>query len=295
MFGMSDPRWEFRVLRKGGGGGGTTTTQNYSPEEAARRAQVMDEARRVYGQSTPMGAYTGPKPVGPSAETQMAQNYVTHVAAPQAAMGVQDINQAVQFGLADVLNPATNPGLQGAITAAQRPVMQQFTDAGGVLSQIRDAAGGAGQFGGTRQGIAEGIASGRLSQTLGDISSSMVNENYQKGLDTFSKTLAFAPEAMKTNLLPAQMLEAAGLQKEDYAQEQENYLAAMRDWEMNKQWAPLQNYANIVYGGGSSQSTTTVPGQKTNRLGGALGGAATGMAIGGPWGAAAGALLGMLV
>ena len=50
-----------------GGGGGSTksVTQNFSPEEAARRTQIMDEALRIYGlQKNATGQYPGAKPVG---------------------------------------------------------------------------------------------------------------------------------------------------------------------------------------------------------------------------------------
>ena len=73
------------------GGGSTTSTNtnvNYSPEEAAKRAQVMDEATRVYNATAGTisnADYPGAKVAGFSPETIVAQNL-----AVQNAAGAQD-------------------------------------------------------------------------------------------------------------------------------------------------------------------------------------------------------------
>lgn len=271
---------------KGGGGGATTSvTQNFSPEEAARRAQVMDEAQKIYEQTAPnisSASYPGARPVPFSMPTLMAQELLANYAL-NGAQNFANLGQgSAQFGLQDVLYPQTNPALEATITAAQRPVVQQFTDAGGVLSQIRDSATGAGQYGGTRQGIAEGIAMGRLGQTLGDISSNIATEGYKSGLDTFSRTMALLPALQQMGTNPATYMSAIGQQQEGLAQENENYAANARMWELNAPWAPLQNYASIVYGGANPSTTTTQIGNmpRANPILGGIGGAATGAYIG---------------
>lgn len=261
----------------GGGGSTTSTTQNYSPEEAARRAQVMDEARRIYdvnASSMSASAYPGAAPAATSWETTAARNYAGAYATGPAVQQASNINNAVQFGLKDVLFPSSNPALAGSIDAAIRPITQSYTDPGGVMSQIRDSATVSGQYGGSRQGIAEGIAAGRYADAIGDVSSKLANENYQKGLDTFSRTLAFAPQALQTGLMPSQILSGIGAQKEYTAQELENYLANQRMWELNAPWTPLQNYASIVFGGANpttvstaDQSSSTDPMQIIGTLG----------------------------
>ena len=201
----------------GGGGSSTKTQQNYSPEEAARRAQIMGEAERIYNQT-----------------------------AQQQQIGVHLANQAMEYGLTGAMDVQNNPYLQSAITAALRPMTQQYVDPGGVLSSIRTNATDSGQFGGVRQGVAEGIAAGRYTQNASDMAGKMASAAYDKGQDTFARTLALAPQTMG---LP---------------------------------WEQLQNYANIVYGGAnpSTSSVSTADAAKKSRSQGALGGAASGAAIG---------------
>jgi len=238
----------------------TATTQNYSPAEAAKRTNVMSEAERIYQQTAPTisnAAYPGAAPVPFSPETSAAQQYATNYATGPAVQQAENMNNAVQFGLWDVLFPQSNPALQSSIDAAIRPVTQSYTDTGGVMSGIRDQGINSGQFGSSRQGVAEGIAAGRYADTIGDISSRMANENYQKGLDTFSRTLAFAPQALQSGLMPSNILSGIGAQKEMQGSDIENYLANARMWELNAPWAPLQNYANIVFGGATPSTSTS--------------------------------------
>lgn len=294
------------VSFEGGGGGGgnttsTTTNVNYSPEEAARRAQVMDEAARIYGQTQPQlsrSNYPGSVPVPFSMESLAAQNMATQ-AAFNAQPAIADIQQGVRFGMTDARDVRSNPYLQNAIQAAINPITASYTDPNGVMAQIRSGAREAGQFGGSRQGIAEGIAAGKYAQAVGDAASKMASAGYERGLDTFEKTLMFAPQALETQMMPVQWLSGVGAQKENLAQMQEDYLANQRMWGLNAPWLGVQNYANIVFGAGSGGGTSTTTGQgasmQRSPLMGALGGAAMGASLtgGSPIGMALGALVGL--
>ena len=87
---------------------------------------------------------------------------------------------------------------------------------------------------------------------------------------------------MNLNNMPVSTLSGVGAQMEGLGQEEAAYLANQNMWNLNAPWAPLQNYANIVYGGASPSTTSTSSGEavKKNRAMGALGGAASGAAIG---------------
>lgn len=265
---ISDAKYCF-----GGGGGGnttstgTTTNLNYSPEEAARRAQVMDEAQRVYqatGGNISNSTYPGSAPAEFSPETIVSQKLAVQNAAA-AQDQVNNINQGVNYGLTQAMDVENNPYLDKAIAAAVRPIQESYTDAGGVMSQIRTGAGQAGQMGGTRQGIAEGIAAGRMAQAQGDTAAKIASDAYNKGQETFQKTLTFAPQAMEAGMTPVNWLSSVGAQKENLAQAQADYEANARLWQMNAPWVPLQNYASLVYGG-SAPSTSVL---STSQSGGA--------------------------
>lgn len=283
---ISDAKYCF-----GGGGGGnttstgTTTTMNYSPEEAARRAQVMDEAQRVYqatGGQISNAAYPGSAPAPFSRETEVSQQLAVQNAAA-AQDQVNNINQGVNYGLTGAMDVQNNPYLDKAIAAAVRPIQESYTDAGGVMSQIRTGAGQAGQTGGTRQGIAEGIAAGRMAQAQGDTAAKIASDAYNKGQETFQKTLTFAPQAMEAGMTPVNWLSSVGAQKENLAQAQQDYEANARLWQMNAPWVPLQNYASLVYGGSAPStsvlSTSQNGGVARNPIGQAAGAGLTAASI----------------
>lgn len=219
----------------------------------------MDEAARVYNAQAPAmssAAYPGSAPVGFSPETQVSQNLAIQNAAA-AQDQVNNINQGVNYGLTGAMDVKNNPYLNDAISAAVRPIEQSYTDAGGVMSQIRSNAAGAGQVGSSRQGIAEGLAAGRMAQAQGDVSAKIASDAYNKGQETFQKTLTFAPQAMEAGMTPVNWLSSVGAQKENLGQAQADYDANAKLWGMNAPWIPLQNYASLVYGGSAPSTNTT--------------------------------------
>lgn len=250
----------------------TTVNQNYSPEEAARRAALMAEGERIYG--TTKGAV--PQGPTPSADTLQAQQMMRGAAAGPVTDIAGMMPQAVQFGMHDVLNPASNPALQATLDTATRQVGNAYTDPGGVLARIRQGfdiqnSGGSS----TREGIAGGIAGREYLNTIGDVTGRITSDAYSKGLDTFSRTMALAPQAISTATAPAGITSAVGQQTEAYQE-------AARQWDLAAPWAALGPYANIVNGlsNPSTTTTATAPGATKSSIGGALGGALTGAAIG---------------
>src|SRR5215471_3040221 len=145
----------------GGSQGGTTTSTSkveYTPEEAAARQNVWNQAQSLYDQS--MGAIqNGPAPIsgvaGQSADTIAGQN-----SARDWALGGQSqisgmLPGAIQYGLKGAMDVNNNPALQGAIQAAIRPVTSNLNE--NILPGIRADAVAAGGYGGTRAGIAAGL------------------------------------------------------------------------------------------------------------------------------------------
>lgn len=286
-------RWDpiqgmFRVYEGGSGGGPTTTTsttQNFSPEEAAARAKVQAEAARIYGENaaalqwTP---YPGSRPTDLSSATREAEaswvNFARGGATDQA-------NQAAAYS-SWLMGPAqyaeSNPYLQSAITAATRPITEAYSGAGGALSQIRSGAGSAGQYGSTRQGIAEGLTTQGYLRSVGDTGAKMANENYQVAQAAGLKALGLAPQVQQMGTLPGQLIGSVGSLEDTQAQALEDYRANAAMWEINAPWAPLQNYANIVFGGSNpgTSSTSTGGGYKSNPFASGIGLAAQGAMLG---------------
>lgn len=299
-----------RALFKGGSGGGssTQTVQQYSPAEAAQRAKVQSEASRLYNETAgniSNSPYPGAQVVPYSGDTLTGQGLAKTAANTMSGTTIPQLMDATQFGLKDVLDVNSNPYLQSTIAAGIRPITESYTDPNGVLSNIRaESMQNGGQGTSTRQGIAEGVAAGRYANAISDTASKIATDGYGKGLDTFSKIYGLTPQTMQAMTTPAQLYGSVGAQNEALAQAQENYASDSRNWDLNSQWVPLQNWANIVYGGTGpmgSTSTTSGGGNSSNPLMGAVGGALSGYQLGtmggatfGPAGAIGGAILGGL-
>lgn len=258
-------------MSSGGGQQTSSTKVEYSPYEQAARDQIAFDANRIFQSSMTSnnGNYTGAKPVGPSLDTKNAWGYDKWAAqsAMQGAQGAQGANNEL-LQATDVTN---NPALEGAMTAATRPLIDQFQNAGGPMSTIRNNSVATGGYGGSRQGIAEGLAMQGLQNKVGDIRQTMMSEAYGQGLDAQGQ--AVKNQAMVNMMMsqPGEILGRAGAQQEGYQQTQENYNAAARDYAKNYQWEPLQNFANIIYGGSNGTTSTTQSVPKTDHTGQIIG------------------------
>lgn len=251
-------------LDSGGGGSqptqttSTTQVQNFGPAEQANRDALQTEAKRIYDATKgSFATYPGAQIAAPSAATLSAEQNMMNLAKGAQNTVVPNVFNALNYNLGAARDVNNNPFLAGAMEAALRPMGEQFTQAGGALSNIRNSSQDAGQYGGTRQGIAEGIAMRGLANSMGDVVAKMGSDAYGKGLDASGKALVAAPVAMSAAATPTSWESAIGSQQDMRTQQALNRDADITQWGMNADWTPLRNYANIIYGGGSSGSTST--------------------------------------
>lgn len=303
-------------MSSGGGSSTNTTRVQYSPQEQAARDTIAGGAQGLFNTlwTRPVNNDTIAKPVGPSAGTRQSWDIGQSVmsAMMSGANSAQNTNNALvgesqQFNdggtdsavarsntqLLNATDVNNNPALAGAIKAAQRPVVEQFTGAGGVLSNIRNNGVTSGTFGGSRQGIAEGLAMQGLQRQLGDISSTMGNQAYNAGLqaqtaatnnlmETQIARLGLGNDAVKNQAMinmmrtaPMEIASGIGRQQEGFQQLQNNYNADVAgNWE-NQRYRQLQNFGNVIYGGSNGTTTSTSSAPKTDHTGQILGSAAT--------------------
>lgn len=287
-----------------GGGSSTTTQKSYTPQEEEIRQFMLKTGQDIYDKQATSGPgqYPGAKPIPASAETEAARRQLTNFSLGQGQTIAQTTGEALQFGMKDVLNPQSNPYYQAHQEAAIRPINQAYTDPGGVIQTIGDrfTAGSSGGYG-TRESIAGGIAGRGYLDTVGDVTAKMGSEAYGQGLDTFGRTMAFAPQSYNMMTQPAATLATVGGSREAEAAGQENYAAQQRQFEMNAPWMNLQNLGSVFQGTASPGSVTNAD-AASNPMMSAAGGAMAGWAVGaqvggasgGPWGAAIGALAGLM-
>lgn len=182
--------------------------------------------------------------------------------------------------MTDAMDVSKNPYLQAAIQAAINPMMQNFYGAGGQMQQLRGGAGDAGQYGGSRQGIAEGIATRGLTQKIGDTSSQMSYQGYQSGLDAAKHALSLAPQTMKMQVAAPTMMDAVGTQRQAYEQKLIDDQIAKWNWEQNLPAEKLAVYRNTITGNYGGTGTATAPAGSSNPYLSAAGGALTGYSVG---------------
>ncbi len=94
---------------------------------------------------------------------------------PQNAQGGQVLPNYQQM----VGQMTGNPQLDAMVDAAQKRTTQNFNEQ--VMPQISMSSLGNNAFGGSRQGIAEGLAADRLQQQMGDIATGMYGAAYESG------------------------------------------------------------------------------------------------------------------
>lgn len=260
------------------GGGGTTQTVQKADPWAGQQpflTDIFNQAQKQFQSAGPQ-YYPGQTIAPISPATIQAQQMATQAATGQQQQLANAGAWATNYGLTQAVDPASNPFFQSAVEGAIRPVVRQFTDAGGPLASIRSGATDAGQYGGSRQGIAEGIALTNLNQQLLDTTAQMGSAAYGQGLDAQGRALAFLPQTQQAAITPANTLDVVGQQQRQQQQDYINELIDRWNYEQNLPAAKLAQYQNMVQGnfGGTAQTTADIA--KANPLLGAAGGAIMG-------------------
>lgn len=215
-----------------------------------------------------------------TAEQLAGQQALLDAAAGQGQQLATATGNATNFILdPNNLNPDSNPYLQGAVEAGLRPIYQQLQE--DILPQIGSSAITAGQYGGSRQGIAEGLAIGRTQTAAADASVGAYADAYQQGIKNMLLGVNSAPAAQQALLFPGQTQLAVGGQNQQQQQLENDAAKAQFDYEQNAERYDADAYASIVQklAGMSSTTQQSGVGASTGGLVGALGGAATGAGI----------------
>lgn len=274
------------------------TTQELSPEQRQLLNLAMPGFMNFAAQ-TPQ-RYSGSTIAGFTDPQRAAQGMALGASTQQGNLANAG-QRAADFWLSDAIwRPENNPALQGTIDAATRPIMDTLTRT--TLPAIRSGAIASGNFGSSRQGIAEGLAAGEASRAVGDTASRVANQNYATNVEAQQRAMGLIPQMQESLLAPARTTSAVG----DVQQALQQALLGEQVGNFNfDQLAPFLQSRELLallqgVPGGSvvstGQSEATVP--QRNPLTSALGGAATGASLGsifGPIGTGLGAVGGGLL
>lgn len=198
-------------------------------------------------------------------------------AAPQAGATVNSANVRNQkLTAGDYLDP-DNPSTQGAIRAAVRPLTDTFRDITlpGIAADASTGGGGiSANFGGSRQGVAEGLAARDLGNKVGDVSSTIANTARQSNMAAMLQAIGQAPQVAASNTIPGGITSTVGDIRQNQAQTGLSADSAAKQFE---QFIPLLKAQMLAQGaagipGGGATSTGTSSGT-TNPFNQIIGGA----------------------
>lgn len=274
----------------GGGGGPTSTTQTTSVELSPEQRELFNLALPALTEfaANPPQPFPGQTVAGFDPAQIAGQQTLVN----QAQGGLTNLGQsaldASQFFLGPGMDPTSNPFLQAAIGAAVQPIVENFTQ--GILPNIRGEAITSGQFGGSRQGIAEGVASTGVSRAIGETASGLANQGFQASLEAATRALALAPQTGGLLLQPGGVLSAVGETRQG---QQQAFLNDELNRYMQEQFTPYlvaKDVAGTAFGipGASTIGAGTAAGGGPSQVQSALGGAAVGASLGSTFGTAAG-------
>lgn len=254
---------------------GTATTEAKLTSEQQGLIDLAMPTFEQFGLNPP-SVYQGPTVAEFDPSQTTGQNQVLG-AVPAQQQIASDALSTSGFLSNDVLYPGTNLALAQHAEEAVKPLYQNLTEA--VLPAVRGGAYTTGGFGGSRQGIAEGLASGRTAQAAGATTADIYNEAYKTGLDAMVKGAALTPTFQAAQTQPGVTTSGVG----DVRQAREQALLdTLASNYYAEQWTPYlmaKDFAAISAGlpGGKTvtNQTGTAEGGQQSPVSTAIGAAAT--------------------
>lgn len=287
-------------MAKGGGDPVQRTTTELAPEQRELLNLAMPGVRE-FAAGPPPARYPGSTVAGFDPSQTAGQEMALRAAGAQGGLA-NDAAARESFLLSDAIwKPSNNPALAGAVDAATRPITNAYERK--ILPGIRGEAVTTGNFGGSRQGVAEGLAAGETSQAIGDTSAKLVNAAYDTNMNAQLKALGLLPTVQTAQTAPAVTTSGVGDVRQALNQAQLNADITGYNYDQMAPFLKSKEIMSLLLGipGGSTVSTGNSPKSNpwTSALGGAASGAALGSAImpgiGTGIGAAGGALLPFLM
>lgn len=245
--------------------GNSTTTVQQSPGQIALQGAAMplvSQFTQAYNGGN--GGILPPSQQPFTPEQTQAQGMLTQAAGAGGALQktADDAGNASHFMTTQARDVNNNPALTGAISAATQPITQNFQQS--VIPSLRTDAVNAGGLGGSRDQNSENQATNSYLREIGNTTSGIVNNAYNKGLDATGVGLTQAPNTIRAQTFPGQTMDAVGAAKQDQltAQNQSQFTQQMFPLDLATQ---MFQAANGIQNAGTS--TTTTPAAPTSALG----------------------------
>jgi len=236
----------------------TTTTQQLTPEQQALTGLAAGNYQQFAGSNPTLP--TGNQAVAGFTPAQQQGQQMTLNAAGQMEPVVgtaAGTNQYLSSGA--FLDPGSNPYVQNAVSAATAPIFQDLSQRTLPGQQATGAAGSGVNFGGSREGVQEGLDVQGAQRAAGQAGANIMNTALGQGLTATNQAIAQAPTTAGSLALPGGVTSAVG----DVQQQQgQSVLNANNAASWFQQMLPLLKAQMLTQGaaglpGGSSTSTGT--------------------------------------
>jgi hypothetical protein len=241
----------------------TTTTQQLTPEQQGLVGAAYPQYQ-AFAASNPT-LPTGAQAVAPFTGAQQAgQNAVLGAAAPGGSMSnivgtAGNTNQYLSSGA--FLDPGSNPYVQNAVSAATQPIFQDLSQRTLPGQQAAGATGSGVNYGGSREGIQEGLDVQGAQRAAGQAGANIMNTALGQGLQATNAAIAQAPTTATSQAIPGATQEAVGGQQQT---QQQNVLNANNAAQWFQQMLPLLKAQMLTQGAqGLPGGSTTAVGQGT--------------------------------
>lgn len=284
------------------GGASGSDTQTIKTEPWSKAQPYLESAMSIAGNlaqtPVPNYPYQRSSPMNALQQNALASkaNYGINAAAPMIANTQSAWSRALNAD--DVAN---NPLVQGQLQVNQNLLNRNLQE--NILPSLGDQAIRAGGYGGSGQGVAEGIAARGTQEALANQNATTMLQAYGQGLGAQSNAMGQSQNQLGLGFIPSATGMEVGqtMRAEDQKLMDEAYQRFMHPYE--GPWTRLNRAMGVIQpaAGLGSQQTSPNPNQ-SNPLAGALGGAAVGYdllpalmgSMTGPTGALVGGGLGLL-
>src|SRR6516162_10952154 len=235
----------------------TTTTQQLTPEQQALTSLAAGQFQQFAGSNPTLP--TGNQAVAPFTPAQQQGQQMTLGAAGQmepvlgSAAGT---NQYLSSGA--FLDPGTNPYVQNAVKAATDPIFQDLSQRTLPQQQATGAAGSGVNYGGSREGVQEGLDVQGAQRAAGQAGANIMNTALGQGLQATNQAIAQAPTTAGSLAIPGATTSAVG----DVQQAQKQAVL-----NANNQASWFQQMLPLLKGQELTAAASGLPGGSTTAIG----------------------------
>lgn len=208
----------------------------------------------AFGQTNKQ-SYQGDMWAGPTERQQQANNLMANNVWGTGASDLRQLGSDTVSGR--YMDPESNPWLKGSVESAAGDITRKYTQE--VLPSMGSAAIRSGAYGGSRQGIMEGLAAGEYSREANEAAQNIYAQNYQAERDRQLNAGSLFNQANSLEMAQLQGLAGAGEQEQQWQQGQlaENY----NRWQMDQAapWAGIPEMLSVLNGGNFQSTASTGP------------------------------------